>query len=309
MGLEVKRDVIEFSITSKLRDNPWILTTIVLGILSLLLVIGSFNATGINNVSKNKVSQSLIDFYESQGISGLSLVSVDNLGGFYEVILNYEGESIPFYVTKSGYLTGNSIVPLDFRGDGPGFGDLEDYDGGGSVLEVSADDDAVKGDPNAPVTIVEFTDYECPFCGRHHDQTLPLIISEYVDTGKVKIVVRDFPLDFHVNAQKAAEAAECAGEFGDDKYWDMHDKLFEEGVAGGEQSFKQYAAEIGLNVAQFSNCLDSGQMESEVLADLQEGSSYGVSGTPGFFINGVQLSGAQPFSEFKKVIEAELAKL
>lgn len=88
----------------------------------------------------------------------------------------------------------------------------------------TVDDDAVKGDANAPVTIIEFTDYQCPFCSRHFEQTFGQIESEYIDTGKVKYVVRDFPLGFHPNAQKAAEAAECAGDQG--RYWEMHDQLF-----------------------------------------------------------------------------------
>ena len=104
---------------------------------------------------------------------------------------------------------------------------------GGAVLDVEdlIDDDAFKGDANAPVTIIEWSDYECPFCGRFYRDTLGLIESAYIDTGKVKFVYRDFPLSFHPNAQKAAEAAECAGEQG--KYFDMHDLLFENGVSGG----------------------------------------------------------------------------
>ena len=168
------------------------------------------------------------------------------------------------------------------------------------------DDDSVKGDPNAPVTIVEFSDFECPFCGRFYSQTLGQIKSQYVDTGKVKIVYRDFPLSFHQQAQKSAEAAECAGEQG--KYWEMHDILFEKGVTGGVPSFKQYAADLGLNTGTFNTCLDSGAMASEVAQDMRDGQAAGITGTPGFIINGQKVSGAQPFSAFQQIIEAELAK-
>lgn len=172
-----------------------------------------------------------------------------------------------------------------------------------NMVEV-IDDDTIKGDPDAPVTIVEWSDYECPFCTRFYEQTLGQIEEEYIDTGKVKFVYRDFPLSFHANAQKAAEAAECAGE--QEKYFEMHDKLFEDGVAGGVASFKQYAQEISLNTADFNTCLDSGEMASEVRKDFADGQRIGISGTPGFIINGQLVSGALPFEAFQQVIEAEL---
>ncbi len=295
-------------ITEKVRTNPWILSTIVLGILSVLLLLGVFNPTSGSAVSENEVGDLLINFYEAQGIQGLEVVSVESVDDFYKVDLKYNGQTIPFYVTKSGYLTGNSIISLleDFPTDG---GDLNNSDGGDNVVQVSVDDDAVKGDPNAPVTIVEFSDYQCPFCGRHFRETLPQIISQYVDTGKVKIVFRDFPLGFHEKAEKAAEAAECAGEFGDAKYWEMHDKLYNNQDALDVDDLKSYAVELGLDATQFNDCLDSDKMADEVQADIDEGSSYGVSGTPAFFINGILVSGAQPFSEFEKIIDAELAKV
>ena len=172
-------------------------------------------------------------------------------------------------------------------------------------VQVSVDDDAVKGDSDAKVTIVEFSDYECPFCGRFYSDTLPQIRAQYVDTGKVKMVFRDFPLSFHPNAQKAAEAAECAGEQG--KYWEMHDKLFDNQQALDVASLKSYAQQVGLKTADFNKCLDDGKMASEVSKDSSEGASYGVQGTPAFFINGKLVSGAQPFAAFKAAIDAELA--
>jgi len=179
----------------------------------------------------------------------------------------------------------------------------------GGQVEVSADDDPFKGDENAPVTIIEFSDYECPFCGRFYSQTLPQLDSEYIKTGKVKFVYRDFPLSsIHPQAQKAAEAAECARkQGGDEVYFNYHDGLFDNGVQGGVASFKQLAADLGLDTNEFNECLDSGEMASEVAKDLADGSSYGVTGTPAFFVNGKLISGAQPFSAFQAAIEAELA--
>lgn len=171
-------------------------------------------------------------------------------------------------------------------------------------LEDLMDDDEIKGDPDAPVTIIEWSDFECPFCARFYSETLWKIDQEYIQTGKVKFVYRDFPLSFHANAQKAAEAAECAGEQG--KYFEMHDKLFEEGVDGGVSSFKQFAEDLNLNQEEFDECLDSGEMASEIKKDMSDGTALGITGTPGFIINGQKVSGAQPFSVFQQIIEGEL---
>ena len=172
-------------------------------------------------------------------------------------------------------------------------------------MELLIDDDDVKGDKDAPVTIVEWSDFECPFCGRFYSQTLKQIDEEYIQTGKVKFIYRDFPLTSHQNAQKAAEAAECAGEQG--KYWDMHDTLFESGVKGGVSSFKGFASDLGLDTDEFDDCLDSGKMAAEAQKDMRDGAASGVTGTPGFIVNGKVVKGAQPFEAFKAIIDAELA--
>ncbi len=172
-------------------------------------------------------------------------------------------------------------------------------------MEELSDEDKVKGDADAPVTIVEFSDFQCPFCGNFYNKTLGLIEDEYVKTGKVKIIFRDFPLSFHPEAQPAAEAAECASEQG--KFWEFHDKVFSSQATMGAASYKQWAADLGLNTKQFNDCVDSNKYRSEVLADFADGQAAGVSGTPTFFINGQKIVGAQPFSVFKQVIDAELA--
>jgi len=168
-----------------------------------------------------------------------------------------------------------------------------------------ADDDPVEGDPNAPVTIIEFSDFECPFCGNFYKNSLSLIRKDYIETGKVKIIYRDYPLSFHPEAQKAAEASECADEQG--KFWEYHDKLFENQADLSVANEKKWAKELGLDSAKFDQCLDSGAMASEVAADFSDGQSIGITGTPSFLINGKAVVGAQPFSVFKQVIDAELA--
>jgi protein-disulfide isomerase len=179
----------------------------------------------------------------------------------------------------------------------------------GAPVAVSTDDDPVLGDKNAPVTIVEFSDFECPFCGRFHQSTLPQIVSEYIDKGKARLVYRDFPLSFHKDSRSSSLAANCAGEQGGDKvYFKFHDKLYENQTALGTESYKKWASELGLNAAKFSDCLAKEKYASEVDKDMQDATSYGVSGTPAFFINGRKITGAQPFSAFKTVIDDELAK-
>ena len=169
------------------------------------------------------------------------------------------------------------------------------------------DDDAFMGDPNAPVTIIEFSDYECPYCQRFYSQTFSSIKKEYIDKGLVQFVYRDFPLNIHQFAQGAAEAAECAGE--QDKYFEMQDKLFKSGVDGGIESYKQYAKEIGLNQTKFDSCVDNREMKEEVTNDFKDGQAQGITGTPGFIINGEKVIGAQPFEVFKEVIDRKLAEV
>lgn len=178
-------------------------------------------------------------------------------------------------------------------------------------VEVSADDDAMLGNKNVPVTIIEFSDFQCPFCRTFWSETLPLIKSKYIDTGKVRLIYRDFPLSFHESAHPAAEAAECADEQG--KYWQMHDKIFGEQNKLGQGTvqfsvadLKKWASQIGLNPASFNQCLDSGKYRAEADKDSADGSAAGVSGTPAFFINGKLLVGAQPFSVFQQAIESAL---
>jgi protein-disulfide isomerase len=192
-----------------------------------------------------------------------------------------------------------------------------------TLVSASADDDPILGDGNAPVEIIEFSDYQCPFCRKFWTETLPLIKEQYIDTGKVKFVYRDFPLiSIHPAAQPAAEAAECVGDIygGDEAYFKMHDKIFSEQnrLDGGDpiagpvrgtaqftkEDLKRWAKEIGYNI---DNCLDSGKFRSEVQKDLSDATAAGGQGTPYFVINGKPLSGAQPFSAFKQIIDAELA--
>jgi len=172
------------------------------------------------------------------------------------------------------------------------------------TVDVSIDDDEVDGAEGAPVTIVEFTDYECFFSARHFAETFPQIHQKYVATDRVRLIVRDFPAEFHPQAQKAAEAAECAGEQGD--YRAMHYKLFENQTSLSVDNYKKWARELGLDGTKFDECIDSGAMAEEVAQDVADGITYGVHGTPIFFINGRMLSGAKSFAVFDKAIQEAL---
>lgn len=171
----------------------------------------------------------------------------------------------------------------------------------------------ILGNKNAKVTLVEFSDFQCPFCEQLFKESLPQIKKDYIDTGKVKLVYRQFPLSsLHPNAQKAAEASECANAQG--KFWEYHDQLFSnqaewEGLdsPGALEKFVAYANNIGLDGEALRECVNSNKMAANVQKDVDEGGKVGVDGTPATFVNGILISGAVPFSDFKTAIDQALA--
>ena len=167
-------------------------------------------------------------------------------------------------------------------------------------LEITPAEPA-KGPTDAPIVLVEYSDYECPFCARAQ-ASVQQVLQTYGD--KIRHVYRDFPLAMHSNANRAAQAGQCASEQG--QFWEFHDVLFENFRALGSENLQGYATELGLDLALFNSCLESGRHADGVNADLASGQANGVSGTPAFFINGRLLSGAQPFGAFKKIIDEEL---
>ncbi|MBI2062667.1 MAG: DsbA family protein [Candidatus Yanofskybacteria bacterium] len=171
--------------------------------------------------------------------------------------------------------------------------------------------DHVLGNKDAKVTIVEFSDFQCPFCRSFWSGTLPQIKRDYVDTGKAKFVYKHYPLDFHSGARPAAEASECANDQG--KFWEFHDKVFEEQAKLGQGTIQfgkpeivKWAGVIELNMSQFNECFNSGKYAQHVSDDMAQGSKAGVGGTPTTFINGQKIVGAQPFANFQAVIEGLL---
>ena len=185
---------------------------------------------------------------------------------------------------------------------------------GSVVASVSIAGNLIMGKKDAAVTMIEFSDYQCPFCKRFFETALPTLKAEYIETGKVRYVFRDFPLDqIHPQARKAAEAAHCAGDQG--KYWEMHDLLFQNQQALQVESLKTHARSLRLNGAAFDSCLDRDTYATEVQKDFEDGVAAGVRGTPSFFIGktrsddtvqGVYLSGALPTPVFRQAIDNAL---
>ena len=194
--------------------------------------------------------------------------------------------------------------------------DTEDQDAQlqDQVVEATIDDDTILGDPDAPVTIIEFSDFQCPFCRIFWRDTLPSIEKEYINTGKVRFVYRDYPLPSHPMAVSFAEATECADD--QDSYWEMHDMIFEEQEKLGEgtitsitaEELSEWADELDLDVEEFDACMEEHKYLDEISKDTEDGNKAGVSGTPIFFINGEMVRGALPFESFKTVIDGKLGE-
>lgn len=292
----------------------WQISSVVLLILFIVSLMANFSGSGLSGAISKDDAQNKVQQYANI-VTGGAVVEVgsvleDEESGLYKVPLTVRGQTMNGYVTKDGNLFFPAAVNLaDFFNQVDSLGDqgTQITNEPTAPIEASVDDDPVLGKEDAPVTIVEFSDFQCPFCGRFEKDTFPKLKEEYIDTGKVKLVFRDFPLtNIHPYAQKAAEASECADEQG--KFWKYHDKLFENQDALTVDDLKKYADDLNLNNNKFEKCLDSDSMKEEVQKDTDDGINYGVAGTPAFFINGILLEGAQPFENFKQIIDDELAK-
>lgn len=182
---------------------------------------------------------------------------------------------------------------------------------GSANIDISPDDH-ILGDPNAPVAIVEFSDFQCPFCRSFWTGAYQQLKTDYIDTGKAFLVYKHLPLSFHPAAGFSAQATECAEEQG--KFWELHDEIFARQAATGSlgtveytrDMLLQWADEIGIDTAALTACMDAGTYDQRIGADMTLANSVGVSGTPTFFINGERLIGAQPYEIFQQVIDSQL---
>jgi protein-disulfide isomerase len=176
------------------------------------------------------------------------------------------------------------------------------------AVPVVNDSDHVRGDKNAPITVIEYSDFECPFCSRFHP-TMQQVMTDY--NGKVRWILRHYPLSFHPEALPAANAAECAAE--QNKFWEYADKLFENQESLSSDYYKQLATELGLNVSQWQTCYDNSKYSDKIESQYQGGVAAGVTGTPGSFIidqdgNAIPIKGALPYSSVSSAIDQLLAK-
>lgn len=262
----------------------------------------------ISNAAK-AAGQTVPKFLEADAAKRLPVISEADVASFFEenkdrangrTLEQLRGEIRPFLESRRT-LQARAMLVEELKAKG------------GTPVKITLDpprynvplvaSDPVRGNPSAPVTIVEFSDYQCPFCARVNP-TLDLVRNSFGD--KVRIVFKDYPLPNHAEAPKAAEAARCAGD--QNKYWEMHDAMFANQRALGVPSLKQQARAMGLDGAAFDACLDSGKHAAAVQAGAELGSRMGVNSTPTLYINGRALVGAQPYDTFRQIIEEELAK-
>jgi len=198
--------------------------------------------------------------------------------------MNKKDYFLPVAILIAGLLIGGAIIYSNGLKSVPKAGSLANTPTAGATKDLNVfSDEKFLGDANAPLTIFEFSDYQCPYCARYEQLSRPTIVEKYVKTGQAKITFRDFPLSFHEYAQKASEAAWCAGEQG--KYWEMHNALFAKQESGQSDALsvdniKKYASDLGLNAAAFASCLDSNKYQSRVLKNAQSSQDIGISGTP-----------------------------
>ncbi|ADC65925.1 DSBA oxidoreductase [Ferroglobus placidus DSM 10642] len=272
-----------------------------LAVLAIIFVLGFAAGYAVNYGSKEKIEKSSLSEIEEKVVNFVNtnllkpgieakIVNVSEEDGFYVFDLEFskDGNTLGYdsvYVTKDGkYLF---IGKFDLSGE---------VENEKAEKLIDVENEPWKGDPNAKITIVEFSSYDCPFCAKFALETLPKILQNF----SVKVVFKDFPIHGEV---KAHEAANCAGEQG--KYWEYHDVLFQrqEEWRKNESKLLEYAKELGLNVSEFEICLNSDKYREEVLKDKEEGIKLGVRGTPTFFVNGKVVEGAKPYEEFEKILK------
>src|SRR3989344_664602 len=295
------KDVIQIPVGkffSKLRTNPWMLSSIVLGIIVIVLLFTG-GSTGVKVASADVVGEKVVALLNSQVGGWIELDSVEKISGVHQVNARYNGQIVPVYATIDGKNLISALEPLTEPTDSE--------TNNNERTNVNIEGAPYKGAGDAPVTIVEFTDYQCPFCAKHFEETFYKINAEYIGKSKVKYVILDFPLSIHPEAQKSAEAAHCfAEQKGNEGYFRYHDKLFQNQNELSMANYKLWAQQLGASGVQFDSCLNSGKYEAKVKASEAYGATLGVTGTPAFFINGIKLEGAYPYEQFQQIIDSEL---
>lgn len=285
--------------------------------LIILLFLSIFVLTGASCVQQNGGEEVTILTIEEAKAAAESFINANLMpagqtatvkevveeGGLYKAVVSAgTGEDINSYMTKDG----KTFFPqgMDMKNTDPAGNQEENAQPTVKQVPEITESDIAKGKTDSKVAVIEYSDFECPFCLRHN-ATMDKLYEEYKD--KIAFYFRHFPLSFHPEAQKAAEASECAGEQG--KFWEMHDAIF---AANEEKNmsvakWKTAAKTLGLNSAQFDKCLDDGKYAGKVASDMAGGKTAGVSGTPATFVNGQVFSGAVDINKIKAAIDSALA--
>lgn len=318
-GMSDSNDVIEIPVGKwmhSLKHNKWMTISIVLAIVLVLVLI--FRGGAVGTVSADKAGSNLIDFINKQGNGEATLVSSVEKDGMYEVIVNYNGQDVPVFVSLDGKNLISSVVPLD----GSASADTTGGSGTptGAAVDIAIGNSPSIGNEKAKVVVVEFSDFSCPFCAaasgdnpelitymKQNSQSWEPIVTnmmkDYVDTGKVRFVVKY--AKGHSGGHPAQLVAWCLNE--QKLYWKFYPKAFAN-IDDVEDldKMKALAKTIGADMSKLQTCLDSKKYDSQFNIDENEGAAAGVQGTPAFFVNGKLVSGAVPYSQIKSLIEAEL---
>ena len=285
--------------TKKTSKKQWKATAIILGIISIILLIIIFNpniSVSKDSITGKQAGDKITEYLNSRVGGGVVYESSEDLGELYEVTVSYQGQKEPTFITKDGKYFIQRIVPMSQatsqtqQTQQPPVVSVED-------ANINYENSNSKGAENAKVVILEYSSFSCGYCNRVRP-TINQILQTY--PNDVKIIYKHF--NRGGSDLLTAQAAECAGD--QDKFWEMHDMIFDSGPNG---DLNQYAKNLGLNTDEFDICLESGKYESKVASDTNEARSLGMGGTPGFLVNDKIVSGAQPFENFKTIIDAELS--
>ncbi len=296
------------------------LTAISVILLVVSIATSGFRTSNSNALSEGQISDKIEKFVNENLLQGQATATVKNvkeINGIYLLSLDVNGQAFETYATKDGSLFFPQAIKTSVAVNEAG---QEDSSGKSPDL-VEVGNAPIKGVGDAPVTIIEFSDLSCPYCaaaaGKNQDAIdylkskdasweapLPRIFEDYVETGKVRFAFKYFP--GHGTGENAMKLALCADEQG--RFWEVHDVFFEnQNLVEDAGALKELAAGIGVDREELEACYESGKYDSRLVSDGNEGRAAGVSGTPTFFINGKVVSGAQSFSVFKQMIEAELS--
>lgn len=328
-----KDDVIEIPVGKffvNMRKNPWIISTVVLAIVLIVVVFmksGGSSVTG--TVSQQAAEQNLLSFINGLGKGSAQIVSAQQSGALYQITVNYQNQTIPVYVTLDGQYLISQPVPLTGSAANAGTNSNTNANTGatansGQRVNITIDPATpVTGNANAPVTVVEFADFSCPYCEAASGDNTQMVsymqqsnpnwqpivtnlIKDYVNTGKVRFAVKY--AYGHTGGHAAQSVAWCLNDQSSSLYWKFYPQAFAHASTDVENLtlMESVAQSLGANMAQLQSCISSGKYNDRFNTEQNEATAAGVQGTPAFFVNGKLIEGAVPYSQFKQAVDAEL---